>query len=103
MKKIKVKANQVKTSWLKAVNLILLQWFFIRLTKCTERRIVEYNLKEVSLMPEGSMAIGGNGKTETWQWYSVQGWVVPTTGWKKEFNYLNKKPFFVKCTKPHCI
>lgn len=54
-------------------------------------------------MPGGSMVTGGTGKTETWQWYSIQAWIVPTTGWRNEFRYLNKKPFFVKCTKPHCI
>ena len=88
---------------LKAVNVFLLQWFFIRLTICTERRIVEYDLKEVSLMSDGSITTGGTGKVEVWQWYSIQGWVLPITGWWNDFKYMNKKPFFIKCTKPHCI
>jgi len=90
-------------TWLKAVNMFLLQWFFIRLTRCSEKRIVEYKLTEISLMSDGSMSTGGTGKTESWRWYSIQGWIIPTTGWNNEFKYLNKKPFFVKCTKPHCI
>ncbi len=85
---------------MKLLNLILLQWFFVRLARCTERKIVEFKLREVSIMFDGSISPGGNCKVEIWEWYSLQGWIVPLTGWRNKFVYLNKTPFFIKFTKP---
>ena len=53
-------------------NRILLQWFFIRLTK----HIVDKKY-----------------------WYSIQYWIVPISGWNTDFIYLNKKPKFLQITK----
>ncbi|UZS00288.1 hypothetical protein [Chondrinema litorale] len=90
-------------SWLGLVNYYFLQWFFIRLTKHQEKRAVEYELIELSFFPNNQFVTGGNAKMETWQWYSIQGWVLPTSGWSTNFKYLNKskKPFFIKITKPN--
>ena len=91
-------------NWLKAVNIILLQWFFIRLTRCTQKRIMEFDLLEASTMLDGSMSVGGIvKKTEIWQWYSIQFWILPSTGWKNNFIYLTKKPCFFKVSKAHVI
>ena len=49
-------------------------------------------------MKDGSMAPRGTGKTQTYQWYAIQYWILPMTGWNRKFIYLNKKPGFVKIT-----
>jgi hypothetical protein len=90
-------------SKLKAVNVFFFQWFFVRLTKCTEKRIENYTLHSFDLMSDGNMASRGTGETKTYQWYSFQYWILPCTGWWSDFIYLNKKPKFIKCTKPHCL
>lgn len=69
---------------LKAINIFLLQWFFIRLTRCKTNSNV-------------------NGVNQTYQHYSLMYWVVPCTGWKKSFRYLNKRRDFFDITKPHLI
>ncbi len=68
-------------SWLGLLNKLLFQWFFVRLTRCQER---------------------GVGETKTYQWYSFQYWILPLTGWKSDFVYLNKKPKFIRVSKEHC-
>ena len=88
---------------LKAVNLFFFQWFFVRLTKCTEGRIEEYTLHSLDLMADGSMTSRGTGETKTYQWYSLQFWILPCTGWNNNLIYLNKKPKSIKCTKPNRI
>ncbi len=88
---------------LKAANVFLFQWFFIRLTKCSENRIENYTVQSYDLMSDGNISSRGTGKTKTYQWYAFQFWILPCTGWKTNFIYLNKKPKFIKCTKPKCI
>ena len=50
-------------------------------------------------MQEWSLEIGGNFKREIWQWYSIQGFIVPTTGWNNKFKYLGRR-FMLRITKP---
>ena len=86
-------------TWLKAINVFILQWFFVRLTRHNEMVISEFTLKEVSIMPDGLVNMGVQGSSNIHQWYSIQYWVLPCTGWWSDFIYLNKKPRFIKCSK----
>ncbi len=52
-------------TWLKFVNKFICQWFFIRLTKH-----LNFDTKEIR--------------------YSIQYWIVPTTGWNTNFKYIGK-------------
>jgi hypothetical protein len=40
-------------SWLGLMNKLLFQWFFVRLTKCQEKRIENYTLHSFYLMSNG--------------------------------------------------
>ena len=87
-------------TWLGFANRVFFQWFFIRLTKCLENKIEEYKLLSFDLTLNG-MASRGNGIIKTYEWYSIQYWILPTSGWGTNFQYLNKKPKFIKITRKH--
>jgi hypothetical protein len=84
---------------LKLVNVIFLQWFFIRLTRCESKLIEKFEPHSVSIMPGGGASLAGivTGYKKL-QWYSIQGFIVPCTGWCGSFKYL-KGPFFWRVTK----
>ena len=86
-------------TWLKAINVFILQWFFVRLTRHSEKLITQFTLKEISVIHNGGLGFGGSGKIETHQWYSIQYWVLPCTGWWSDYILLNKRPKFIKCSK----
>ena len=88
-------------SWIGAINIFILQWFFVRLTKSHQFEVTKMEITEVSLMPDGSTEIGGLVQNKrTMCWYSLQLWIIPLTGWWNEFKYLSKEPIFIKLTKP---
>lgn len=88
---------------LEFVNTFFFQWFFVRLTRCRKEIIFEVQVKEVSLLPDGSHGIGFNKKKSRYlQWYSFQGWIVPLTGWKKEGKILGKH-WFRRITKKRSV
>ena len=86
-------------SLLKFVNLFFFQWFCVRLTKHTEERVENYRLHSFDMMPDGTFSSRGYGHKHTYQWYSIQYWVVPTTGWSKPFKYMNGVAEYVRVTK----
>lgn len=75
-------------SWLGKINKYFLQFFFIRLTRHTEK--VKVNYIDYSRMKSTRY------QTETY--YSIQYWILPFTGWTNDFIYLNKSPKFVRLT-----
>jgi hypothetical protein len=86
-------------SWLKFVNVFFCQWFFIRLAKCQEKRVVTFNVQSYDLTPDG-ISSRGTGEVKVFQWYSLMFWVVPTTGWGNDYKYIGKKsPRYLKLTK----
>lgn len=85
--------------FLKLANIFVLQWFFIRLTKCKEERIVNFEFTHLSLNPSGNYGLGGRGKVNKYTWYSIQVFILPLSGWWNDFIYLNKKPKLYKITK----
>ena len=91
------------TSWLGIVNRLLLQWFFIRLTKCENKVVEEFKITSFDLMSDGGMSPIGSGKVIKYRWYSIQFWILPTTGWNKNFIYLSKKPRFIRITPKKVI
>lgn len=78
---------------LKFINVFILQWFFVRLTKCTETVVMEFTITEFSLMPDGSYAPSGKGKASTFEWYAIQFWIIPVTGWWSGFISLGTVKF----------
>lgn len=82
---------------LEFVNKVFFQWFFVRLTRCQQRVITEFKITEISIVP-GGYAPGGDAKYKTEQWYSLQGWIVPITGWGNDFKFIGKR-WFIKITK----
>lgn len=87
-------------NYLKWSNIIFFQWLFIRLARNEEKRIVEFKLTHASLMPNGNIAEGGNAVIHVYQWYSILGFVLPLTGWKKDYIRLTKKLKYYALTKP---
>jgi hypothetical protein len=63
----------------------ILQFFFIRLTRC-------YKTELVGNDPLFSVAT-------IKRYYAIMYWVFPFTGWKNEYIYIGKKKF-LKITKP---
>ena len=84
---------------LKMINKFFLQWFFVRLTKCREKKVDDYEILSYDLMPDGSISSRGIGKTVTYQWYSIQYFILPTTGWNSDFIFLTKEANFIQLTK----
>ena len=85
--------------WLKFINVVFLQWFFVRLTKNSEKVITEYKIHSLDMMADGQIGSRGVGKTENRYWYSIQGFIVPCTGWWIDFKFVSKEPMFWKITK----
>lgn len=84
-------------SILELSNRIIFQWFFVRLTRCSQRIIDEVEMVEVSMLHDGCHGVGGNIlKSHREQWYSFQGWIIPLTGWNTDFRYIGKSPWFKK-------
>ena len=54
-------------------------------------------------MPDGSFAPGGRAKYKTYQWYSIQYWIIPCTGWWSDFKYVGGKHKFWKLSAKHSI
>lgn len=87
---------------MKIINFLFLQWFFVRLTKNTLNIINKIEMFECSLT-EAGYAVGGVIKEmHIQQWYSIQGFIIPLTGWINSFSYLNK-PFFIRVTKKKIV
>jgi hypothetical protein len=77
---------------LRFINVFFLQWFFIRLTLCQQNIIVGAELDSVSVLNDGSHGFAFRyAGIKVQYWYSIQGWVVPLTGWKNDFRYVGKK------------
>ena len=55
------------------------------------------------LMPDGSVASRGEGNVNTYQWYSIQYWVKPLTGWNNDFVYLNGTPKLIRVSKQRLV
>ncbi len=60
---------------LKFINLFILQWFFIRLTKHLDKDI--------------------NGNYTKIIAYSIHYWIIPLTGWDSDFKYINNNDKFL--------
>jgi hypothetical protein len=86
-------------SWLKIINVFLLQWLFVRLTLCKEIKIEDYKLLSYDLMSDGSMSSRGTGAKIEYSWYSIQGFILPLSGWWSDFIYLTKKNKFIRLTE----
>lgn len=84
---------------MKLLNILVLQWFFVRLTKCQEKVIKEYKVLSYDYMPDGSISSRGHGITVKNEWYSIQYFILPLTGWWSKFIFLNKIPKFKKITE----
>jgi len=83
---------------LKFLNYFILQWFFVRLTKHSERIIDEYDITSYDLINDGSISTRGTGNIKNLQWWSLQGFIIPTTGWNGDFKYLGYGPKYLKLT-----
>lgn len=89
----------LKTILLNLLNIVILQWFFIRIVKCDEEVIESYSLMSIDMMMGDNMACRGHGTIVKYYWYGIQYWVLPLSGWGGEFILLNKKPEIIKLTK----
>lgn len=79
-------------SWIKFLNVFILQLFFIRLTRCSQNIITEFKIDSYNLTPDG-ISSRGVGKSETKTWLSIQGIIIPFTGWNNDFIYIGKPRF----------
>lgn len=70
-----------KFNWLKWINRIILQWLFIRLTRCEEKIVEEYKFHSVSLMSDMSLSARGEAKLTKRSWYSLKLFVIPLSGY----------------------
>lgn len=89
----------INLSWLKIANGLFFQLFFVRLTKCIDYKIEDYKLLSFDMMENGSMSSRGFGRSVKYEWYSLQYFVVPFSGWKYNYSYLGKGPGYIRLTK----
>lgn len=87
---------------LQVVNWVL-QWLFIRLTRCKETKILDADLMEVSVSIKDGKIEGNPGyrinKFRITEWFAIQYWVVPLTGWSNDFRYIGKQKFSGRISK----
>lgn len=77
--------------WLKLVNIIFLQWFGVRLTRCQQMIITDLEIYEVSITPYGATGLGGRVVGRGLQtWYSLQGWIAPFKGMRSGSSFPPK-------------
>lgn len=69
---------------LRLINIIFLQWFFIRLTCFQQNEIIGAELDSISVLSDGShsYAVRYAGVKVKYS-YFVHGWIAPLTGFKK--------------------
>lgn len=81
------------------VNRFILQFACIRLTRHTEHIIDKIDYFECSLIGPGEYGMGGNILASHYeQYYSIQYWVVPFTGWSTEYKHFNTKVKYLRLT-----
>lgn len=90
-------------TWLKFVNMFLLQWLFMRLSRCEEKTIQSFGLSHIGVMQDGSFQPAGTIKYKTYRWYALQFWVIPFTGWQGSFMHVFKSPTFIRITPKKVI
>jgi hypothetical protein len=86
---------------LEFANKAFFQWVFVRLTRCQQKVITEFKMHEISITPNGYKP-GGKVEYRTEQWYSLQGWIIPLTGWRNDFKFIGKQ-WFIKITKARTL
>ncbi len=67
-----------------------LQFLFVRLTKCSEKVASNINIRSFDMMSDSNISMCSNGDVTTYEWYSLQFFIIPLTGWGKSFEYLGK-------------
>lgn len=82
------------------INIFLLQWFFIRLAKHTDKIIDGF--EPTSFSPFGGLQ-GNITASRTIQWYSIMWSVLPLTGWWSDYIYLTKKAKHLRITPKKTI
>lgn len=87
---------------LKFINVFFLQWFFVRLTICTQKEVTNFELTGVSIGPNGISTSGKVNAYRTKQWMSLMYFVVPCTGWWKPFVGVGKIKY-LKLSNPEYI
>ena len=91
----------LKTILLNLLNIVILQWFFIRIVKCDEEVIESYRLMSIDMMMGDNMACRGHGTIVKYQWYSLVYFIVPLTSWGNKFYSLYNEPTYKKLTKKY--
>lgn len=81
------------------INYYLLQFFCIRIAKHTEDIIVDYRISEISFV-NGGYEMGSTYRIESQSWYSIMYWVMPLSGYGKDYKYLGShKAKYLRLTK----
>lgn len=76
--------NSDRIPWMKLVNILFLQWFFVRLTRCQQTVVTGFEMFEVSILPDGCTGLGGRVTGRALEtWYSMQGWIAPFKGMRE--------------------
>jgi hypothetical protein len=84
---------------LKFVNKFILQWFGVRLTKCTEIIQLPYSIHKHSVDENAEDVSDWIDITQTNEWYSIQYFILPLSGWGNDFIYLTSEPKFIRISK----
>ncbi len=76
---------------LEFANKFFFQWLFIRLARCEQNYILQFDINSVNMMPDGSASVGGQVKeNQVYQWYCIMGFILPLSGWSNDYIYLWK-------------
>jgi hypothetical protein len=87
-------------TWLLFINKYFLQYFFIRLARCEDKKIKKNNnLTSVRVVDGGSLEITSDDNVKLYKWFSILYWVKPYSGWNSDFIYLNNKHNYLRITK----
>ncbi len=68
------------------INFLLLQWFFMRLTFVVDKPNEKFKLSDYDKMIEGDYR-----PNLKYQWWSIQYFIWPFTGWWNDFKFIGKK------------
>lgn len=79
----KAKQKGGKITALGLVNFLVLQWFFIRLVRCSKSEVIVNRFNPVSNIEDATKYY--------YEWYSIEYAVIPLSGWLGSYWYIGKR------------
>ncbi len=81
------------------LNIFILQWLFIRLTKCTDECVERVQIRSVSDIDSKHVSVGYDCNIIRREYHTIQLLVLPLSGYGSKFICLSKKPIHIRVSR----